>query len=316
MKPDDSDLIFIIGHYKSGSSWLLNMLALHPAIRAIQETHVFHHLCTAPCLRRCTEILCSSVPWSGGGLRQLPRHRLSTYAARPLARWSPALSLSPRDRPITLLDLPLREQLVLRQELNRCSSSEEYCRVFFDFHWRCLQPERCLVEKTPNNLHYASDIKRVFPKCKLVAIYRDGRDVVVSARFFQTCYKRLSNWSFRQAVLRWRDDIERQAQVRALGDLYTLSYEDLVRSPRPTLRRLLQYLGLPTEAETLSDMVARSSFRFRTGREPGQENRLRFSRKGIIGDWRNHFGPQEKRTFKELAGDQLVALGYETSHEW
>jgi hypothetical protein len=35
MSFDSSCLIFIVGHYKSGSTWLLNLLSLHPAISGV-----------------------------------------------------------------------------------------------------------------------------------------------------------------------------------------------------------------------------------------------------------------------------------------
>jgi len=39
-------------------------------------------------------------------------------------------------------------------------------------------------------------------------------------------------------------------------------------------------------------------------------------RKGMIGDWRNHFTEQHKEAFKNLAGTELVELGYERDQNW
>lgn len=39
-------------------------------------------------------------------------------------------------------------------------------------------------------------------------------------------------------------------------------------------------------------------------------------RKGVIGDWRNHFTPDHVAAFKEVAGDALIQLGYETGRDW
>jgi len=39
-------------------------------------------------------------------------------------------------------------------------------------------------------------------------------------------------------------------------------------------------------------------------------------RGGRVGDWRNHFTDEHKTLFKSLAGDTLIRLGYETSHNW
>jgi hypothetical protein len=39
-------------------------------------------------------------------------------------------------------------------------------------------------------------------------------------------------------------------------------------------------------------------------------------RKGTIGDWRNHFEPEHKTAFRELAGQALIELGYEKDMDW
>jgi hypothetical protein len=39
-------------------------------------------------------------------------------------------------------------------------------------------------------------------------------------------------------------------------------------------------------------------------------------RKGAIGDWRNHFKEEHRAAFKEVAGRQLIELGYERDLDW
>lgn len=39
-------------------------------------------------------------------------------------------------------------------------------------------------------------------------------------------------------------------------------------------------------------------------------------RKGIVGDWMNHMTPEHKAAFKEVAGQLLIDLGYETDEDW
>ena len=53
-----------------------------------------------------------------------------------------------------------------------------------------------------------------------------------------------------------------------------------------------------------------------TGRAPGAEDRGSFIRKGVAGDWVNHFTRETAELFDELAGDALVALGYESDRGW
>jgi hypothetical protein len=41
-----------------------------------------------------------------------------------------------------------------------------------------------------------------------------------------------------------------------------------------------------------------------------------FVRKGIAGDWKNHFDENHKAIFKRNAGEWLIKLGYEADLEW
>lgn len=98
-----------------------------------------------------------------------------------------------------------------------------------------------------------------------MAIYHDRRDVVVSERAFRQYYKRFAAQSFRQSVLKWREDMEAQFRAGVSAQLYAISYEDLLEDGRETLRTLLDYLGLEGSSDALEDMIERSSFSFRSG---------------------------------------------------
>lgn len=63
-------------------------------------------------------------------------------------------------------------------------------------------------------------------------------------------------------------------------------------------------------------MLEKSSFKKTTGRNPGEANNNVFYRKGVAGDWKNHFSEQDKQTFKKLAGDLLIAMNYEKDNDW
>ena len=47
------------------------------------------------------------------------------------------------------------------------------------------------------------------------------------------------------------------------------------------------------------------------GREPGEEDRESFFRKGEAGDWENWFTIDQMHEFDERAGELLEALGYD-----
>jgi hypothetical protein len=304
---------FIVGHRKSGSTWLLNLMSLHPDIRGLMETNLFHIGWIEPDPVMRTERLFSQTPWSEGGTKALFKHHLLKLATPVLKRTKPALSLKKEERPSTLPDLGFFDQASLRRELRRMEPPEEYVDRFFHFLKDRLQPRRYLLEKSPRNVQRVERIREIFPQSKLIVIYRDGRDVVTSDKFFTRDYGG-QPFDFRKATLDWRQDME--AHLKHTDRVFACAYERLLADGATVARELFQFLDLPHEDRLIQDMLERSSFRFYAGREAGQEDRKRFYRKGIAGDWKNHFDDEEKRVFKEVAGDMLVRLGYEKDLSW
>ena len=48
----------------------------------------------------------------------------------------------------------------------------------------------------------------------------------------------------------------------------------------------------------------------------GIEDACSHYRKGVAGDWANHFKPQHKEYFKKNYNDVLLKLGYESTLDW
>lgn len=96
------------------------------------------------------------------------------------------------------------------------------------------------------------------------------------------------------------------------------SYELLRENTENELRRILNELGLG-HGRNLRRVVQRQSFESRRTwtREHGQslnygrEFQLRFLRKGIVGDWRNHFDAELTALAQEHFGELMTELGYE-----
>src|SRR5690606_4697021 len=84
------------------------------------------------------------------------------------------------------------------------------------------------------------------------------------------------------------------------GHYAETTYEAMKSRPEEELGRLLSFIGLPADPETVRGCIARADFKSLTGREPGQEA-ASYYRKGIVGDWRNHLS--------EPAADRAVQIG-------
>jgi len=95
------------------------------------------------------------------------------------------------------------------------------------------------------------------------------------------------------------------------------SYEAMRNDPVGELGRLLSSLDLSADRTgDVRDIVRRHSFAAQAGRDAGTERRGSFLRKGIVGDWKNHFSPAAREVFHRVAGPALIRLGYESGPEW
>lgn len=93
-------------------------------------------------------------------------------------------------------------------------------------------------------------------------------------------------------------------------------YEDLLENPSMEITRIISALerDLPT-AERIDQIIANFSFKAQSGRESGREIRGAFLRKGVAGDWVNHFSPEACEIFDHYAGHAIDMLGYERHNQ-
>lgn len=99
--------------------------------------------------------------------------------------------------------------------------------------------------------------------------------------------------------------------------LKLLRYEDLRSEPVPTFTSLIASMtGSEADENQIRESIARYSFERLAGRAPDSENSRSYLRKGVIGDWRNHFSRQSARIFDKHFGDALIRCGYESNRDW
>ncbi|MFZ5908975.1 MAG: sulfotransferase domain-containing protein [Chloroflexota bacterium] len=164
-------------------------------------------------------------------------------------------------------------------------------------------------------------------------IFRDPRDVAVSHVFYVTdmepkhvhhaYYTSLPDFDARlQTSILGRPDADVEFPDIAarfapyLGwleqpSVMTIHFEDLVEDRQATLGRIidhfLQRIGaLPTPPGLILESLEASI-------NPKKSPTFR---SGKTGEWKKHFTPKHKEIFKEVAGDLLIQLGYETGLDW
>jgi hypothetical protein len=161
----------------------------------------------------------------------------------------------------------------------------------------------------------------LLPNAKFIHIIRDGRDVLVSAWFNNL---RKDEKATRHRWPQFKDFIEYGAQewvsevskTRTVAKqhverYFELRYEALHKDPKPILKALLEFLEVSPSSHVLDLCLQAGEFsRLAKGRQRGQEDRDAFFRKGIVGDWRNHFDANTLDTFMHYAGNLMQELSY------
>ena len=96
-------------------------------------------------------------------------------------------------------------------------------------------------DKTPKNLHSIDAILSLYPNAKIVIVVRDCRDVALSLNKAE-----FSRASFITSSIRWQKDVNHtiKAIKKYSSNIFILKYEDLLTTPKKTLRQLLSFCEL------------------------------------------------------------------------
>ncbi|MHC4218062.1 MAG: sulfotransferase domain-containing protein [Planctomycetota bacterium] len=118
------------------------------------------------------------------------------------------------------------------------------------------------------------------------------------------------------APCNWADHVRSFLEARN-PNVVLLRYEDLLRDGQTALAEMLRELtGEEPDLERVRNAIEKFSFARQAGRPAGEEVRSAWLRKGVSGDWANHFTPEAAEIFDHHCGDTLIEVGYEQDHSW
>jgi len=170
------------------------------------------------------------------------------------------------------------------------------------------------------------------PNWATYMIIRDPRDVLISHIFYATdiytdhslneTYKELPDMAARLMVeikgtqeYPYLPNVDKRFR-RKLGFLnnphiHIVRFEDLIHYPENTINKMLNHLD-------------RFEIQLSYNRNDAIELILKYIqpkksptfRRGIPGEWKEHFNSEHRHMFKELAGDILIEMDYEKSYDW
>ncbi len=145
----------------------------------------------------------------------------------------------------------------------------------------------------------------------VIFIVRDPRDIVVSAKFYRgkdsmktTLNKVCSGKLY--GLPSWSEYVERWLDRKFTFTL--IHYEELLANTESEIRWILDGLGLPTDRATFA--VQHQDFIVRKRETKNSKWHQKLMRKGMTGDWRNHFDAEMTNRAWECFGPTMQKLGY------
>jgi Sulfotransferase domain len=324
----EAPVFFVVGQGKSGTTWVRNTLNSHPEILCRGEGRFFERdfVQVAPLEDLRKGWLKSVQPTSLYGAISSSEY-LRTWMERSV--WTDG------------------------EDVDRHLGNLSRLAVNYFLTQRLSKTEKKIVgdKTTFSGGEILKEIGAIYPEAKVIHVIRDGRDVAVSmihhmwnyakdaGAFYdlepedlekRDAYRKdpasaLAEGLFTEKRLSgiarsWATQVGKAVEYgpTLLGDNYAeVRYEELLKRPEDEIGRLLRFLEAEAGEETVKRCIEMGSFeRWSEGRERGREDSFSFYRRGVAGDWRNVFTEEDRRVFKEAAGEVLIQLGYERDDDW
>ena len=269
--------IFVVGVPRSGTTWILRMLATHPQAWPLLETYMFSRQIGLSALLR-------SVP-----------------AADPTNGENYELAPAGLGRMFSRDELVGELRQIARRWFERASGPSA----------------RFVIEKSPWHLSDAELIAEVLPDARFVHVIRDGRDVAVSLIEARRSWSRFRSGSraavLREAAELWARGIEKGELAAAIlaERLLEVRYEDVRSDPAVACRTLFEHCRMPHDDRLVEHAVTSTDIDRTDAR--GEDRTVR---SGRVGEWRERFGVRDALAFERRAGSALRATGYEPDPAW
>jgi hypothetical protein len=287
-------LAWIFGSSRSGSTWLLRMLAELDRVIPIDDPHIGHHLG----VWRPIPLAWATAkdPPKLGTLADFKRKKRDyLFSDRFRDTWMPQL----RDLISARFAAQAAQDIVAVGGIDR----------------------PIVVVKEPGS-HAADTIMDLFPQSSLIFLLRDGRDVVDS---WLDAY-RDGSWATdegayplddtgRSALIRWqasvwlhRTEVVQETYARTDPERRVLiRYEEMRADPGAALRKICATLGIEASGESLDGIAAANEF----SRVPeSHKGAGREIRRAEPGGWATHMSREEILEMHEILAEKLNELGY------
>ncbi|XP_037675956.1 sulfotransferase 2B1 isoform X2 [Choloepus didactylus] len=166
-------------------------------------------------------------------------------------------------------------------------------------------------------------------KAKVIYLSRNPRDVVVSLYHYSKIAGQLKDpgtpdqflWDFLNGEVQfgsWFDHIKGWIRMQGKENFLFITYEELQQDLRGSVQRVCEFLGRSLGEEALDSVVAHSAFGAMKANTMSNYTLLpsslldhshgAFLRKGVSGDWKNHFTVAQSEAFDRVYRERVQGL--------
>ena len=163
-------------------------------------------------------------------------------------------------------------------------------------------------------------------KTKFIIVFRNPKDMLVSYYHFYKLgnFSPVGNWDdffelFKSKTLCHGDIFDVQLSWWNLRDnpnILILNYEDMLKSPEGAVRQVATHMGKDISDDLVAKIVERTSFKSMKNNPSlnyatmtKKEGGGAFMRKGVAGDWKNHFSEEQAKYVDELSDKLFKPVG-------
>ena len=247
------DPVFVIGHWRSGTTWLHNLMMTDPR---------FASPGTGECYRPETFLPGRRIGRAVMALVMPERRPMDNVVLQPSSAEEDeiALLLSGAPSPYRVILFPDAELPGTAAMLGQLSEADRarWQRIWLRFlrSVQMIHPGKRLVLKSPTHTLRLPEILSLFPQARFVHILRDPRDVIPSqarTRFAMSAFLALTDRMSVQAgdednvlndFVLFQDEVHRQLAGVPEGQVVTIRYEDLRADIPGVMRRIYDGLDL------------------------------------------------------------------------
>jgi hypothetical protein len=291
----DKRVVWLLGSPRSGSTWLLYLLADHERVVPINEPNIGTLL--GPFMSDLPGMTTDGLDLDTFTLRRAHAGKSPHFFADEFADvWLPGLGRL------------LRERFAAHVDRRPPAAGKRGALV---------------VVKEPNGSQSADVLMRAMPASRLLFLLRDGRDVVdselaanlkgswVAGQFEGAAGVDDDRVAFvKQSAMKWlwRTQVVQDAFAAHPGPKLLVRYKDLRGDPLPQLRSIFDWLGLEITDGRLAELEAKHAFEAVPEEQRGDKS---FHRSASPGGWRENLRPEEVAAVEAAIGPKLRELGYE-----